>query len=163
MGTAVDGAQRLAPYAPRHVRCLGIQDISGHTMKLYALQASGRTVSDALTAAAIDAVTTVLPGRVPDGLPPHRIGFVIIHAGEDANWLLVDQWVDGAIMCHRLLRASRDGADAAHFKPVSDSDLCFCVWEGAIIDFERRAFIATMMRAAPDPLAYFAAQLDGSL
>lgn len=82
----------------------------------------------------------------------HSLGFAILHAGEDAFWLLVDRWIDGAILCHRLFSAPLGGPMA--FEDRSRGDLCFCVWEGAIVDFERRAFTKTMMRDRPDPNAY---------
>ncbi|SDH01011.1 hypothetical protein [Pelagibacterium luteolum] len=73
-------------------------------------------------------------------------GFAIVHAGEEALWLLLHHWIDGGIATHRLWRKPLE--TEAPFQPVVSSAMA-CVWELGVIDFERRAWMSTVMAGKP--------------
>ncbi|MCQ8781750.1 hypothetical protein [Mangrovibrevibacter kandeliae] len=153
------GADRLSPYRRRRARPLGLRTVREHQLKLYALEAEGQTVERSVLHAALAVCDDALAAPPPLGLVSHGLGFLILHAGEDATWLLVQRWVDGGILCRWLFRAATPSPST--FEPLSGSELGFCVWEGAIIDWERRAFVETLMTPDPDPAAYLSRQLAG--
>lgn len=140
------------------MRPVGRETIEDHDLKLYALEAAGRAVSAEMVEAARPVVAAALAART-ERFHEHRLGFVVLHAGEDALWLLVERWIDGAILCQHLFSAPVEGP--FEFTNRSGGDLCFCVWEGAVVDFERRAFRDTMMRDEPDPAGYLDTTLSG--
>ena len=85
---------------------------------------------------------------------PHcGAGFAILHRGEEANWLLLLWWTEGGTATRRLWRA--DLGDGLNFAPV-DPLYMACVWELGIIDFERRAWMKSVMsgRTVADYLAH---------
>jgi hypothetical protein len=90
----------------------------------------------------------------------HNTGFVILHQGKQANWLLTHWWIQQNVCCHIVLRSPLD--DPARFvRPAAP--ITACVWELVIIDFERRAWVATALQAKPAFNAYLAARLpDGT-
>ena len=91
--------------------------------------------------------------------PNFGAGFAVLHRGEEAWWLLMHWWLPGGIASHGLWRADL-GMTPPDFSPVPPGPMA-CVWELGVIDFERRAFMATAMAGAP--LAdYFASRMPRS-
>ncbi|MBB3661627.1 hypothetical protein FB384_000531 [Prauserella sediminis] len=107
----------------------GLREVDGRQLKVYTISADGNPTDDELLKSAVDTASTVLPATAAAG----DCGFVIVHRGEDAVWLLVHWW-DGDILCQRLLRDGEDG-----FVPA-DPQLFACVWELHVIDHERRSW-----------------------
>jgi hypothetical protein len=71
----------------------------------------------------------------------HGLGFIIIHQGKIANWLLTDWWESEILMHQRLYRSSP--AEPSAFSPVQ-TDLVACIWELKVIEFQRAAWISSM-------------------
>jgi hypothetical protein len=70
-------------------------------------------------------------------------GFVVLHQGVTENWLLTLWWAYGNVCCHAVSHSRLDAPD--QFTRV-DSPIMACVWELVVIDFERRAWVDTMLR-----------------
>ena len=160
MPAAVPGAERLLPYRPRRVRHVGVRTLDGWRLKVYVIEAAQASLDDEAAHALVDKVSAELPD-LPDGTTGHGLGFVVLHAGEDALWVLVERWVNGDSLVHVLMRGTV--GNHATFEDLSGTGLAFCVWEGGVIEFERRAFIDTMMRGSPNPDAYLSMTMDGEI
>ncbi|MFF4030968.1 hypothetical protein ACFYZ2_14595 [Streptomyces sviceus] len=119
----------------RPARPLGLQEAAGHLVKVYALEAPGRSVSAAEAEAGLRIAARHLelgPLRGSLGL-----AVLIVHAGGDGDYVLVHSWIEG------------DMADLAIFAgPVGEPDalrpgragLSPCVWEAAVLAHERDAY-----------------------
>ncbi|MEM7480926.1 MAG: GNAT family N-acetyltransferase [Acidobacteriota bacterium] len=143
---AAQSAPVAGGYAPRPVTPLGVDLWEGWSIKLYSLSADGSPAPDEQVEEARRRVRSTLPeGAQDDG----RFGmaFALLHAGTEANWLLVDWWTEGGILRQRLLAAPLDRP--LEYQAVHNADLHACVWEMAVIDHERRAWVETVM-ANPD-------------
>ena len=79
------------------------------------------------------------------------LGYVVLHQGQAANWLLFDWWIEGGITCQILCRSTL--AHPTVFGRV-DRPFMACVWEALAISHERDAWVETMMQSCPDPEAY---------
>jgi hypothetical protein len=79
---------------------------------------------------------------------------MVVHQGLAANWLLVDWWSNGIWLYHRLHRAP---VGSSQFSRI-ETDLIACIWELKVVEFERIAWIETMLQRAtgPDVEAYLA-------
>ncbi|MCX4853117.1 hypothetical protein OG426_03665 [Streptomyces canus] len=135
---AVDAEALLAladSHHARPARPLGTREAAGHLVKVYALEAPGRTVSDQDAEAGLRIAARYL------GLGPLRgslgLAVLIVHAGGDGDYVLVHSWIEG------------DMADLAIFAgPVGKPDalrpgregLAPCVWEAAVLAHERDAY-----------------------
>ncbi|MEM7049904.1 MAG: GNAT family N-acetyltransferase [Acidobacteriota bacterium] len=160
--TAPDPEPGPDTYAPRQCRFLGIETWQDWQCKLYGITRGGAEISAEQADAARQAVRATLP---TPGQGPGRfgLGFAILHAGTEANWLLVDWWTDGGILRQKMLAAPLD--QASGFVAVSDPEITACVWELAVIDHERRAWIeAGMARpSAVDEGTYLGRVLEGDI
>lgn len=110
------------------------------SLKINAIAAEGREIGTEILG---DAKAQLLSAQ--DEMlrtPHHGAGFAILHEGEDGRWLLLHWWLAGGSLGVKLWRA-----DLAANAPFVEADplLFACVWELGIIDFERRAWIATAM------------------
>jgi hypothetical protein len=86
----------------------------------------------------------------------HDTGFVILHQGKRANWLLTHRWIHHDICCHLVSRSPLD--DPARFARVA-APIMACVWELLVVEFERRAWVAAALQQKPDLNAYLSARL----
>jgi len=89
-------------------------------------------------------------------MPHQGLGYMVCHAGEEANWLLTRVWMEGGIVAGLLGRAEH-----ASYAPVT-TPLIECVWEEIVAHHEREAWVRHMMRGEAQPQAYVQDQLpDG--
>ena len=84
------------------------------------------------------------------------LGYVMLHHGEEANWLLFDWWISGGIACQILCRSTH--GEPTQFERVFRPFMA-CVWEAVAIAHERDAWVSTMMRDRPSPEDYLARRI----
>ena len=91
------------------------------------------------------------------------MGTLIIHEGNDANFVLLDHWAGENMLHHQVFASALERplelTDFAHTK------LAMCVWELHVLAFERQAWIDTVLRQPeqPDFDGYLALQLEGDV
>ncbi|ROO86616.1 hypothetical protein EDD29_4190 [Actinocorallia herbida] len=119
----------------REVRACGTREAGGHLVKVYGVEAPGRSVTDQDLEAALRLAGTHLQlGAARGSL---GLAVLICHAGGDGDHVLVHTWIEGR------------RADLAIFTgPVGKPELLRpghvglapCVWEAAVLAHERTAF-----------------------
>lgn len=141
-------------YRPRHFAYIDRWDECGHTFKVYVIDCGldpvARPPADSVLTSARLSVRKLL-GETESKNPIERLGYCIVHMGQDAVWLLVDWWVSGGIVCQRMLSAPLTQPDL--FTATNASALA-CVWELVVIAHERDAWVRHVMTAQPDYQAY---------
>jgi len=157
MGACV--ALPVPAYQPRRTELVGVEARAGWKIKVIGISASDELPSRAETEAALVAAEGVLP---QPALSQARCGtgFVIVHRGAEALWVLVCWW-ELDIMYHRLLRASLGTTD---LQAVPADGPTACVWELRAIDHERRAWVAHVLQhpGSPDLDRYLAEAIAAS-
>lgn len=84
---------------------------------------------------------------LPEGIAPatdelyHGLGFVVLHQARDGTYLLIGRWYDGNNLMSESFRVGGK-PDAPELERLS---LFACVWEMAVYQFERHAWVSTMM------------------
>ncbi|KAB0682902.1 hypothetical protein [Aureimonas leprariae] len=144
-------AKAETAYRPRAVRSAGRWEADHAALKLFTITATPEPMSAEAIALARETV-------VADG-SANGLGFVILHRGEEALWLLLHWWLPGGILGQLLWSSPLAGP--IRFE-ARDRPLMACVWELVPISFERDLYVRTIMhgRSAED---YLAASLpDGS-
>ncbi|MEQ1649189.1 MAG: hypothetical protein ABL898_11430 [Hyphomicrobiaceae bacterium] len=143
MSSAAAPREPVEPvYMPRQMSSLGIWDIGGWRFKTYLIRANTRwPVSDAMIAAARMKIAAVRDSL--EATAHFNTGFVVLHEGVEGIWLLTHWWTKGGICAELLWHATAD--HPATFEEV-DQPLMACVWELVPIDFERRAWVDTVLK-----------------
>jgi hypothetical protein len=150
------------PYAARTIRFLDVWEDAGWRLKRYGIAYAEGGPAPALVDVAQSLARRCLP-RPAVGEGRYGVGFMGVHEGRGANLVFVDWWADGNELHHHVFTASGDAP--LDFSDVTGSGLAACVWDLAVIGFERDAWVATVM-IDPDESgleAYLACRFEGSV
>lgn len=141
-------------YAKRRLSFLQLWEPPGWHIKVYGLSASG----GAPRADLVGRATAVAARRLAAGPRGHGVGWLLIHEGEDGDYVLIDWWVGQDMIQHHLYGAPR-GDDRLRYR--WPAGVGFCVWELAVCWFEREAWVRHVLSRAADMDAYLADRLEG--
>ncbi|GHD17136.1 hypothetical protein ACFOEZ_14410 [Tianweitania populi] len=139
-----DGNMTLDTYRPRRARFQEVMRVGSMSIKVNAICADGKAIDDGVLNKAKARIIDAEPEMMRT--PQLGAGFAILHEGEEGRWLLLHWWLGGGICARKLWRA--DLAPDAEFEDAPPH-LFACVWELAIIDFERCAWTETAMSHKP--------------
>lgn len=147
------------PYRTRPIRFLEVWEEDGWKVKVYGISAVRERPDPAL----VDAAKRLASERLPrPARTDDRYGaaILIVHEGEDGQYVLVDWWT-GENMLHQHVFGAEAGA-VEGFRYLSPTGLCACVWELHVLHFERTAWIETVLANpdGPDLEAYLARRLE---
>ena len=137
-------ATRKTPYRDRQTWPVGVREIGGWNLKVYGICAERLS----LTPSTIDAALAYASHHVPWPEAEAKFGFVIVHAGDEAVWMLVDLWVDD-ILYHYLHSAAKENATA--FAAGPSNGTMACVWELKVMAHERSAWIQHVLSRPSNP------------
>ena len=127
-------------YHSRKVRPTGTVTVAGHEVKTYAIEAPGRVVTDADISAAVDVAARHLASVSLRG--SLGLAVVIFHAGGDGDYVLVHTWTEGYMSDLAVFVGPAN--DHARLRP-GRSGLAPCVWEAAVLAYERDAFVEHLL------------------
>lgn len=147
-------------YEARPVRFLELWQPEGWRIKVYGIRYGGDLPDPPL----VRAGKKVAARRLIDtasGTGHYGVGFLGVHQGRDANFVFVDWWADENELHHHVWlspeAAPLDLRESEIQEPVA------CVWDLAVLAFERRAWVEEVMKPGlwERPDAYLARRLDG--
>jgi len=134
----------VSEYSPRHVVTLDNVRTDEWELKPYWLTPEP---SEPDTDDIELAITTSLAAL--DGVTGYGAGFLIVHRGEVATWVILFWWTDQDILRRRIWQIEDE-----ELVDVGDQNFVACVWELSIVDWERKAWINHVLRGtrsvAPD-------------
>lgn len=150
-------------FAPRCIRFQRVHALPALTLKLYTIMRDAHPLPEDIMQAAL-AVAAAHQDRPPTPvraagidwhtLPSHGLGSLIVHAGAESLFVLLDVWTDDNMLRHHVWVASPDAPTT--FESLDASHLVTCVWELAVLQHERAAWLRHMYRAdgGANPVAY---------
>ena len=130
----------MQPYAPRPIRCSGLETRDCWRLKRYAISFDGSPLDRGVFEEGLALARRALPEpAVAPGRP--GLGFVVAHHGGTADYVVLCWWdQENELPTRILVRPS--GED--HWRPASARE-SFCVWDLEVIGFERDTYVATML------------------
>lgn len=146
--------ERSGPYAPREFRFHGVAVLGDWHVKRYSIRYGDRPGPSPEEWA----VAAAVAGSVLDAQAQGGPAFLVLHLGRDGDYLLVDWWSDEDILNQRLLTRARG---EERFRDLRHRPWVACVWELAVIEAERQAWIDTAMAGAPQD--YLSRHLEGGV
>ncbi len=165
--------QLKSSYQPRPVRFLGLAELDGWRLKVYGISAHRERPDAEFVAAAQRRAVELLPSppvwsAVPEAgsdlsWDRYGVGFLIVHEGREGVFALVSWWVDETMLQHHVLFAPAQMP--FKFASFSPTGIVACVWELAVLAFERDAWLDTVLASpsAPDLDAYLSRHLNADV
>ncbi|KAB2352660.1 hypothetical protein [Actinomadura rudentiformis] len=149
------------PHRPRPITFIGPHEDAGWRLKVYGIASEGGRPPQELTEAALKLAPEVFPSPAVQH-DRYGIGFVVVHRAGDFCFVLYDWWAGENEIHQRLYSAPLDDPTALAPHPTP---AIFCVWEGAAVDHERRAWLRHVLAnpGGPDVEAYFADTFEGEV
>lgn len=149
------------PYAPRPIRPLGLWEAAGWRLKQYGIARQGERPRPPLVAAAQATVEKTLPRFAEIRL--YGVGFVGIHDGRGANVVFLSVWADENELRHLVFVSPHERPE--QLVEATGSGFIACVWDMAVLCFERAAWVETVLAnpAGPDIGAYLGRWLDAQV
>lgn len=130
------------PYRVRSIRFLELWSHGDWRVKIYGIARRGAEPAPALVAAAKEVARSRLP-QPPLSARGYGVGFMGIHEGRGANFVFVDWWANENELHHHLYVSGSDDRCALEY--VTPTGLAACVWDLAVIGFERQAWIEAVL------------------
>lgn len=142
------------------MRPLGLLEVDGWRLKLYAIAYRRPAPRPELVSAAKSLVPAVLPCN--DGAA-YGVGFIGIHDGRDSCFVFVDWWQDQDELHHHVFVSPSD--EPVALRDRTGSGLIACVWDLAVLSFERKAWVDSVLRNPnePDLAAYLATVMSADV
>lgn len=81
--------------------------------------------------------------------PNYKSAFLIVHEGRDGVWSLIHWWIGGEMLQGQTFFTPYTRAN--RFELKTDRGLWACVWELAVISFEREMWIEHILKNAGAP------------
>ena len=147
-------------YATRPVRALADFEPAGWRCRVYGIAYGRDAPRAALVDAALRVAREVLP---PAGAGNHGVGFVGVHDGRGSCFVFVDWWADENELHHHVFVSPSDAPAALEDRTATGP--AACVWDLAVVAFERAAWVETVLAnsGGPDFDAYLARRLEGDV
>lgn len=150
------------PYRPRPIRFVELWECDGWRVKVYGISARGEQPPTPL----IEAAKALARERLPrPAVTDERYGLatLIVHAGADGDYVLVDWWFGENMLQHHVYAGPQDAPERLAY--VTPEGVGCCVWELAVLGFERQAWIDAILAqpAAPRIDEYLARRLNADV
>jgi hypothetical protein len=135
------------PYEPRHVRFIRREDVDGWRLKLYGIALNGKDPDPEFVEATRDLAASVLP-QPPSTDDHYGVGFATAHDATSLYIALIYWWESENELHQRIYISPKDEPIA--FTQVEHQP-AGCVWELAVVDFERRAWLEDVLAQPNGP------------
>ena len=149
-------------YAKRRVQPLRPFEFAGWRLKVYGVNVEGRSVDQSLIEFARIAAQDLLPQPAIAAPDRYGLGFMIVHAANDVDFVVICWWGAQNELLLRVLTAPAGQPEQLRQHSNMDGPIG-CVWDLGVIWGEREAWTRHIMRAEPDVEGYLAALQDGEI
>lgn len=129
-------------HTPRQIEPAGSLVCRGWRLKLYGIRGRARRVPAQLFDAASRLAASNLPSPALT-LDRYGLGFAICHDAHDFDTVTLDWWERGNELRHLVFRSQ---GNVDRFSNITHLGEAACIWELAIIGFEREAWIDAVLK-----------------
>lgn len=146
-------APSISPYVARPIAFLELWRPGQWMLKVYGIAYGRPGPRPELVDAAKRLALQVLPPQ-----PPYAVGFVGAHDARGGCYAFVDWWANENELHHKNFL----GPSPDELRPAGPDDSTACVWDLAVVDFERRAWheLVVKQAGAPDLGPYLARRFE---
>lgn len=171
--TILSTIQLTSPYQTRPLRFLHIANLKDWHVKVYGISAHQAYPQTLLVNAAEQLATEQLPSPAVWTDQPsetltvsedrYGVAILIVHEGREGNFVLLSWWVGENMLEHYVYFTT--ATPPFTFEPLANPHIIACVWELAVLTFERQAWVDTVLAnpSGPNLEAYLRRQFSGDV
>lgn len=150
----------FSAYKKRPVRFLEWYQVDGWTLKIYSISSKKERIGADQLADAKKQLPHWLKLAQTQTLPTYQLATLILHEWEGGCFAVINWWVDQNMLQHYVYLATVE--QPGQFALFSDSGIISCVWESAVLWFERNAWVkhVLLQHKKPNFEAYINEQLN---
>lgn len=146
----------METYKAREIQFKGIQNIKEWKMKRYSISYNSESFSGELENESLMLLQNVLP-KIDN--TNYGVGFMIVHHGKGANFVLIDWWCNENELQQRVYYSSKNSPEKLILQD-GNSPIA-CVWDLTVINHERNAWMEHMMTEKPKLSNYLKNYIHG--
>ena len=124
-------------------------EVEGWQIKVYSISVKQLIVSDIFIETAKEKVREWLRNSDNNSLEKYNIATLILHEGKEGCFAIINWWIDENMLQQFVYLTTYD--QPPEFKLYSDSGIITCVWELAVIWFERNAWVEHILSNPQQP------------
>jgi hypothetical protein len=149
----------LKSYEKRPIRFIEIYQIADWKIKIYSISSKNEFVSQQFVSNAKMELINWLKLSETNSLEKYNIATLILHQCKEGCFAIINWWIDDNMMQHYVYLSKNENEN---FKLFSSNGIVTCVWELAVIWFERNAWVkhVLMNNKNPDFESYLNKQLN---
>lgn len=150
-------------YQTRPIRFIELHEHQDWMIKIYSISIKNERVPSTHIELAKQQLNEWLKLSKNYPLTTYRIATLIIHEGREGCFAILNWWIDDNMLQNHVFVATQD--DPLYFKLFSDKGIITCVWELAVIWFERNAWVEHVLKQSDQPNfdAYLNSQLNADV
>lgn len=150
-------------YKTRPVRFLEIHQQDNWKVKIYSISVKNKLVNVQFINSAKQQMGSWLSKATDYSLDTYNAATLILHEGKEGCFAIINWWTDENMLQHYVYLAGNE--TPAVFKPFANNSIITCVWEMAVLWFERNAWVEHVLQKAEKPqmAAYLSAHLNADV
>lgn len=148
-------------YQKRPVRFIELHACEGWTLKIYSISIKNEIIDYSLLALAKIELPLWLKKNAIYDLDTYKVATLILHEGKEGCFAILNWWIDENMLQQYVYLKSNINPN--EFRFFSHNGIYTCVWEMAVLWFERNAWVEYVLKNPQNPDAiknYLAAQLN---
>lgn len=134
----------LNAYQTRPIRFLGLEKCGEWNIKVYSISSKKEYADARFIALAKANLPLWLANVSSTQLPNYQVATLIVHEGKDACFAVISWWVDENML--QLFAYWANVTPPTEFQLISDKGMVSCVWEMAVLWFERNAWVEEVLK-----------------
>lgn len=138
----------VEPYQKRPIRFLELWEKDGWRLKVYSL-AYQMPLARQHVVETSKAIMWKHLQEVARDKPHYSVGFIGINDGRGAIFSFVDFWADENELHHHVFVSPKEEVEKLEYR--TPMGLTACVWDAALLAFERQAWVDTMLNNPNEP------------
>ncbi len=147
-------------YQKRPIRFLELYQHNDWTIKIYSISVNSEYVQNGHVINAKLQLDTWLQNTKLYDLETYKTATLILHEGKEGCFAIINWWIDENMLQLYAYLASNE--KPTEFKLFSNNGIITCVWEMAVLWYDRNAWVENILMKSntPDIQAYLNAQLN---
>ena len=136
-------------YKPRAIRFLEIYEHNNWHIKVYTISVKQKFQNTVVIENVMKKLGDWLPEPTNCTFTNYKIAILIIHEGREGIFTLLNWWIDDNMIQNQVWFSAHN--KPFEFQEFSNKGMIVCVWELAVIWFERNAWVKNVLKKPKSP------------